>query len=148
MQLFQETNMANLTPYGSIDDFFREVMPGFLVRPLKIDGEAELSIKLDVKENGDAYRVRADIPGVKKEDIQVTVDGSVVTLRAEVKKEKEEKKGDKVLCSERYEGMVSRSFQLPADIDMAKAVASYKDGVLELTLPKQAGTASRTLAVQ
>lgn len=140
--------MANMTRYGSIDDFFRDVVPGFFVRPMKMGGEVDLSIKLDIKENGDVFKVRADIPGAKKEDIQVTVDGSVVTLRAEVKKEKEEKKDDKVLCSERYEGVVSRSFQLPVEIDMAKVVAAYKDGVLELSLPKKAGMTSRQIAIQ
>ena len=141
--------MANLTRLGSIDDFFRDVMPGYFVRPLRLlDGETELSIKLDVKENGDVFRVHADIPGVMKDDIQVTIDGGLVTIRAEVKKEKEEKKDDKVLCSERYQGMVSRSFQLPSDIDEAKAAAAYKDGVLELTLPKKAGSKARQLSVQ
>lgn len=140
--------MANLTRFGSIDDFFRDVMPGYFVKPLRFDGQPELNIKLDVKENGDAFQVHADIPGVRKEDIQVTIDGSVVTLRAEAKKEKEEKEGDKVLCSERYEGIVSRSFQLPADIELSTVQASYKDGVLDLTLPKKATAKSQQITIK
>jgi HSP20 family protein len=140
--------MSNLTRFGSIDDFFRDVIPGYFVKPLRFDDQPELSIKLDVKENGDAFHVHADIPGVEKEDIQVTVNGSVVTLRAETKKEKEKKEGDKVLCSERYEGIVSRSFQLPADIEISKVQASYKDGVLDLTLPKKVTTKLQQIAIQ
>jgi HSP20 family protein len=140
--------MANLTRLGSIDDFFRDVMPGYFVKPLRFDEQPELSIKLDVKENGDDFRVHADIPGVKKEDIQVTIDGSVVTLRAEAKAEKEKKEGDKVLCSERYHGVVSRSFQLPADVDQSRAQAVYKDGVLDLTLPKKTVSKSQQVPVQ
>jgi HSP20 family protein len=123
-------------------------MPGYFVKPLRFDEQPELSIKLDVKENGDDFRVHADIPGVKKEDIQVTIDGSVVTLRAEAKAEKEKKEGDKVLCSERYHGVVSRSFQLPADVDQSRAQAVYKDGVLDLTLPKKTVSKSQQVPVQ
>ncbi len=140
--------MSNLSRFGLIDDFFRDVMPGYFVKPFRFDGQPELNIKLDVKENGDAFYVHADIPGVRKEDIQVTIDGSVVTLRADTKKEKEEKEGDKVLCSERYEGTVSRSFQLPTDIELSTVQASYKDGVLDLKLPKRATASSQQIVIQ
>ncbi len=89
----------------------------------------------------------AEIPGVKKEAIDVTIDGNVVSIRAEAKREKEEK-GDKMLRSERYFGSVSRSFTLASDVDEKTATARYTDGVLELTLPKKAGGASRRLQVK
>jgi HSP20 family protein len=75
--------------------------------------------------------------GVPKEDIQVSIDGNVVSLRAEVKQQDSSSTDDKVLRSERYFGSVSRSFQLPFDIDQAQAKAKYDKGVLTLTLPKK-----------
>src|SRR5690606_13533474 len=102
---------------------------------------------LDVKEDEKAYTVRADIPGVKKEDIQVDVDGNAITLRAETKQEKEEKKGEKVLYSERRYGMMSRSFTLPTEVETDGAKAEYKDGVLNLTLPRKADGSGRRITV-
>ena len=141
--------MANIQRYGSVfDDFFGDLNKGFWVKPLAFPEETELKMKIDVKEGDKAYTVHADIPGVGKEDIQVDVNGDQVSIRAEVKREKEKKEGDKVLHSERYYGMVSRSFSLPTDVDAQGAVANYKDGVLELTLPKKASAQSRRLAIQ
>jgi len=130
-------------PLNDIDDIFK----GFWLKPMRFEGETQLSIKMDVSENDNAYTVRADIPGVKKEDIKVSIDGNQVSLHAEVKKEKEEKKGERVLRSERYYGEVSRTFTLSNDIDEKDATARYKDGVLELTLPKKPGGASKTINV-
>jgi HSP20 family protein len=137
--------MANITRFNpfDIDDAFRA-----LLRAQALPESADLKIKLDVKEDDKAYTVHADIPGVKKEDIQVEVKGDAVSIRAEVKKEKEEKKGEKTLHSERYYGMVSRSFTLPAEIDEKATVASYKDGVLDLTLPKRTGSVTSRVAIQ
>jgi len=101
-----------------------------------------------VKENENAYTVHADIPGVKKEDIHVTVEGNMVSISAEKKTEKEEKEGDKVMRSERFVGKASRSFSLGSDVDESKAQAKYSDGVLELTLPKKAGSGSKKVAIQ
>ena len=139
--------MANITrydPFGDLDDIFK----GFFVRPVAFEGEKQLQIKLDVKENDNAYTVHADIPGVKKEDIHVTVEGKMVSISAEKKTEKEEKEGEKVLRSERFVGRVSRSFSLGSDVDESKAQARYNDGVLELTLPKKAGSGSKKVAIQ
>ena len=105
--------MANITRYNPFDELFNEFGKGFWVKPVAFPAGTELSIKVDVKEDEKSYTVHADIPGVKKEDIQVDVDGNVVSLRAETKQEKEEKKGEKVIHSERSYGMVSRSFTLP-----------------------------------
>jgi HSP20 family protein len=133
-----------LDPFQDIDDLFK----GFFVRPIAFEGQPQLQIKMDVKENDKSYTVHADIPGVKKEDIKVTIEGNQVSINAEVKKEKEEKEGEKVLRSERYYGKVSRTFTLAHDVDEAGAQAKYSDGVLELTLPKKAVTAAKTLAIQ
>ncbi len=119
------------------DDFFRDVAPGFFIKPLHGDPLPNASqIKVDVKELDGLYTVNAEVPGVGKEDIHVSLDGSVVTLRAEVKQE-DSSKDEKLLRSERYFGSVSRSFQLPQDIDPNQAKAKYDNGVLTLTLPKK-----------
>ncbi len=137
-------NLTRVDPFGDIDDLFK----GFLVRPMAFEGQPQMQIKMDVKENDGAYTVHADIPGVKKEDIHVTIEGNQVSISAEVKKEKEEKQGEKVLRSERYYGKVARSFTLAQDVDEAKAQAKYADGVLELALPKKAASSAKKLSIQ
>jgi HSP20 family protein len=137
-------NLTRVDPFGDIDDLFK----GFFMRPVLMEGQPQMQIKMDVKEDDNAYTVHADIPGVKKEDIHVSIEGNQVSISAESKTEKEEKKGEKVLRSERYYGKVARSFTLAHDVDEAKAQAKYNDGVLELTLPKKATTSAKKLAVQ
>ncbi len=120
------------------DDFFRDVAPGFYIKPLHGDPlPSPAQIKLDVKESNGSYTVQAEIPGVSKDEIHVSLDGNVVTLRAEVKQQDSSAKDEKVLRSERYFGAVSRSFQLPLEIDQTQAKAKYDMGVLTLTLPKK-----------
>ena len=135
--------MANITRYDPFDDLFK----GFWMKPLPFPAESELKMKIDVKEDDQAFTVKAEIPGVKKEDIQVDIDEDRVSLRAEVKKEKEEKKDEKVVYSERAYGMVSRSFTLPADVDAKGAKAEYKDGVLNLMLPKRSNGSAKRVTV-
>lgn len=139
--------MANITRYNPFDELFNEFSKGFWVKPLAFPAGTEVSIKVDVKEDDKSYTVRADVPGVKKEDIQVDVEGNMVALRAEAKQEKEEKKGEKVIYSERSYGMASRSFSLPAEVDEKGAKAEYKDGVLTLTLPKKANGGGKRVTV-
>ena len=141
---FDPFNLARVDPFGDIDDLLK----GFFVRPALLEGQPQMQIKMDVKENDSAYTVHADIPGVKKEDIHVSIEGNQVSISAETKVEKEEKEGEKVLRSERYVGKVARSFTLAHEVDDAKAQAKYSDGVLELTLPKKAVTAAKKLAIQ
>ena len=136
-------SLSRLDPFGDIDDLFK----GFFVRPLAFEGQPQMQIKIDVKENDTAYTVHADIPGVKKEDIQVSIEGNRVSISAETKMEKEEKEGERVLRSERYVGKVARSFTLAQDVDEAKAEAKYSDGVLELTLPKKAAGTAKKLTI-
>ena len=131
---------------GLFDDFFKDVAPGFYVKPLHGD-PLPAQIKVDVKETPAAYTVLAEVPGVSKEDIQVTVEGNVVTLRAEVKQQDRQSESEKLLRSERYYGAVSRSFQMPVDIDDGAAKARYENGVLQLTLPKKAAVAGQRLTI-
>ncbi|PWB58918.1 MAG: heat-shock protein Hsp20 [Nitrosomonadales bacterium] len=138
-------SLSRFDPFADLDDLFK----GFFVRPMVFEGQPQqMQIKMDVREDDKAYIVHADIPGVKKEDIQVTIDGSLVSISAEVKKQKEEKEGEKVLRSERYYGKVARSFTLGQDVDESQAEARYADGVLELTLPKKAASTSRKLTIK
>ena len=139
--------MANITRYNPFEDFFSDFGKGFFVKPLAFPGESELKMKIDVTEDEKAFAVKADIPGVKKEDIQVEVDDDLVSIRAEVKQEKEEKKGEKVVYSERSYGMASRSFTLPTAVDEKGAKAEYKDGVLSLTLPKKGNGSGKRISI-
>lgn len=142
--------MSSLINRGSVfDDFFKELTPGFYVRPLHGDPlPTPAQIKVDVKETDQGYSVQAEVPGVAKEDIHVSIDGNVVTLSAEVKQSDTQTSNEKLLRSERYYGAVSRSFQLPADIDQDTAKAKYDNGVLTLTLPKKKSGASQRLTIE
>lgn len=141
-------NIMRRDPFA-VDDLFDDLMKGFFVRPMRFAGmEPIVQIKLDVKEDDHTYTIHAEMPGVKKEDIHVSVEGGMVSIAAEVKRESEQKEGEKVLHSERYYGKVSRSFTLGQDVDEANAKAKFDNGVLELTLPKRAVSASRRLTVE
>ena len=142
--------MNALTARSSLfDDFFRDFAPGFYVRPLHGDAlPTPAQIKVDVRESDKAYTVQAEVPGVSKDEIHVNLDSNVVTLRAEVKQQDRQSQGEKVLRTERYYGAVSRSFQLPQEIDAAQARARYDSGVLTLTLPKKAGGGAQRLVIE
>ena len=140
--------MANILRYNPADDAFDDLFRGFFMRPVRFEGQQEVQIKVDVSEDEKAYTVNAEIPGVKKEDIHVTIDGGQVAISAEVKNEKEVKEGEKVLRSERYYGKVSRAFTLPQDVDEATAEAKYNNGVLELRLPKRVTAKTMKLTIQ
>jgi len=134
---------------NGFSDSFETALRRFFA-PSVLDTDApELKMRVDVVEKDDAYQVKADIPGVKKEDINVRIDGNLVQIDAESKLEKDTRdEGGKVLRSERSYGSISRTFTLAQDVDDAKAEARYADGVLTLRLPKKASTASRKLAIQ
>lgn len=131
--------------FDPFDDAFRSLM-----RPWRLEvPEAAPRIRLDLVEDDASYTVKAEIPGVKKDDIDIRVDGNMVTISAEVKTDREEKgNGGRVLRRERQEGYASRSFTLACPVDEAEVQANYKDGVLALTLPKKAGTARKRIAIQ
>lgn len=140
--------MSNLIPRGNLfDDFFKDMAPGYFVRPLHGEPLPQ-SIKVDVKETPDAYWVEAEVPGVARENIHVTIDGNIVTLRAEVNQLDSQRTDEKVLRSERYFGSVARSFQLPVDIDEEAAKAKYDNGILRLTLPKKRGRTGQKLSIE
>ncbi|GLT20856.1 heat-shock protein Hsp20 [Zoogloea oryzae] len=136
--------MSNVSRRDPLDDFFR----GFFVRPVEYGSATEApQMRVDVKEVDDAFQVHAELPGIKKEDIHVHIDGPVVSISAERKQEKEAKEGERVLRTERYFGQVSRSFQLGQDVDESKASAKFTDGVLELSLPKKTAPQAKRLVI-
>lgn len=140
--------MNALISRGSLfDDFFKDVAPGFYVKPLHGDA-LPARMKVDVREAANAYTVDAEVPGVSKEDIHVTIEGNVITLRAEVKQRDVQREGERVLRSERYHGAVARSFQLPEEIDEGASRARYDNGVLHLTLPKKAPAVGQRLTIE
>ena len=140
--------MANILRYNPADNAFDDLFRGFFMRPVRFEGQQDIQIRLDVSEDDKAYSVHAEIPGVKKEDIHVNIDGSQVSISAEVKNEKEVKEGEKLLRSERYFGKVSRAFVLDQEVDEETAQAKYTDGVLELRLPKRSGAKAKSIAIQ
>lgn len=136
--------LTRFDPFLDMDDMFNR----FMMRPVLRGGmEIEPQIKMDVKEANGDYKIKAEIPGVKKDDIHVTVDGNRVSISAEVKKEKEEKEGERVIRCERSYGMASRTFSLADEVDQSKIQAKYTDGVLELTLPKKPGAMRKEISI-
>ncbi len=142
--------MSNLIRHGSslFDDLFHDLSSGFSVRPLHGDALPQASqIKIDVQEADDSFTVTAELPGVDKENIDVSIDNAVVTISAEINQHDQEEKQGKLLRSERYFGSVSRRFQLPAEVDADKCQANYKNGILTLNLTKHQGNASKKLTI-
>lgn len=140
--------MNALTPLERIDNLFPELMRRW-ARPLQMLNEVEMpgDIRVDISENDKEYLVSAEMPGAKKEDIRVSIDGNYVSISAEIKKDLEEKHG-RTLTRETYHGTVSRGFTLGSDVDEKTAIAKLEDGVLRLTLPKRQGSASRVLKIE
>jgi HSP20 family protein len=141
--------MQNLISYDPrADTGFDELFRGFF-KPVRLEGApTPVTIKMDVIETENGYLVHSEMPGVKKEDIDVAIDGNLVTITAEVKQEWEKKESDRLLRSERYFGNIYRSFTLPAELDDAACEAKYDNGVLELKLVKKVAAPGKKLAIQ
>jgi len=145
--------MANITRYDPFNELVDDIFKGFFVRPVAFEGRGALAgelprMKVEVAEKNGAYLVTAELPGVKKEDIDVAIDANQVTLSAAVKREHEVSEEDRILHSERSFGKLSRSFTLPQELDETRAEAKFRDGVLELTLPKKAAAARKQITIQ
>ena len=141
--------MVNIRRFNPLEDTFENWfrgVPVWLPNP-EARAPAPTQFRMDVSENDKEYRVLAELPGVKKEEISITINGNEVAVAAEVKHEKDVKNGETVLCAERYYGKIQRAFSLGQEVDEATAQAKYNDGVLELTLPKKAVEAAKRLMV-
>lgn len=138
-----DLRVNDLFAIDPMEDMFR----GFM-RPWRAEMTPRApQIKLDVNENEANFLIKAEMPGVRKEDIDVRIDGNQVTISAELKKESDEKKEGRLVRSERQYGFASRSFTLSCAVDESKADAKMQDGVLKLTLPKKTTTSSRRLPI-
>lgn len=130
-------------------DPFESAIRRFFSPSLFDSDSAGVRMPVDVAERDGIYEVKADLPGVKKEDINVRIDGNVVQIDALANGDKPAKASpDKILRRERYRGTISRTFSMADDIDDAKVQAKYIDGVLTLELPKKASAAMKKIAVQ
>ena len=129
---------------GRLDNLLNDLFSPAVAWEARVEA---LPIRIDVRESAEAYVVHADLPGVKKEDIAVEIEGSEVTLSAETRVSAEQKEGEKVLRAERTFGKSTRRFVLPVELDEAKAAAKFTDGVLELTLPKKASAVARKIEI-
>ena len=105
------------------------------------------SPRVDISETDKEFIIKAEIPEVKKEDVKVTVDKGVLTIQGERNQEKEEK-GKKLHRVERFYGSFSRSFTLPENVDDATIKATFKDGMLNLQIPKTAGAKTKAIQIK
>ena len=146
------TNMTPFDPFRDIlrtmpmrrmEEFLRDLRPGLALGELQ-DVPA---VRCDVNETDQGYTIRAEVPGVRKEDIKVDVNANRVTIAVETQQEQEQKEGEKVVRCEIYRGQMYRSFTLEHDVDETKAEARYQDGILELTLPKRADRTGQKLEI-
>ena len=146
--------MANVTRYDPFD--LLEGMMKSVLRPHYEDAVAQQrdgrawSIPIDIAEDDRSYSIWADLPGVRKEDVNVSILGSQVLLTAELKQEKQvdqEQENQRRLVSERRTGTFHRELQFGAEIDEAKAQAQFRDGVLQLTLPKKESAQVKRLSI-
>lgn len=139
------TKLTQFTKPAQFDDLLRN----FLWRPVGFLGaENDLVIRTDVTEDDKAYFVNAELPGVKKDDIEVTINGRQLSIKAEVKHEKEQRKGEKVVHSERYHGEVFRSFTFDQEANAAETEANFENGILHLRIPKVSGTQSKRIKIK
>lgn len=138
--------MNALTRFERLNDFFPDVFRGF-PRGLRLLDEVPNEIRVDISETDKQYEVRAEMPGVRKDDIRVSVNHNFVSISAEVRRE-EEKQGRRMLVTETWTGLVSRGFTLEHEVDAKEVSAKLEDGILKLTLPKRSGSSSRTITVE
>ncbi len=123
--------MKELTPFNSLfdDTFFSEFF-----RPHR--GHGDLMPAIDVQEDSDGYHIKADLPGVEKDDIEVTLDNGILTLTAETHKEETEKEEGRVIRRERHMGRYRRSMTVGQNVDASAIHARFENGVLSLDLPR------------
>lgn len=128
----------SLVPRGSLldlDNLFDQMMAP--TRALGEGREGFFSPRIDVRETKDSYEISAEIPGVKRDDISITLEDGVLTLEAEVHREEKEEREGRVIRSERRYGKYMRSFSLGTDVSEEDIDATFKDGVLTLKAPKR-----------
>ena len=145
-------NIVRWNPYQEMANF-RRVMnrmfeDPFFPETMDLDQPMVWDLPLDVIENRDEYEVKASLPGIKPDDLEITYTNNTLTIRGEMKEEHEEKgKDERYHLRERRYGSFSRSVYLPTPIDANKIQADYEDGVLTLGLPKTEEVKPKRIAV-
>jgi HSP20 family protein len=136
--------------FGDIDRMFDDFFGRRWLRPFGLERSfpelAAAGPSVDVIDRPDEVVVRAAVPGYKKEEIEISVSNSTLTIKGETKKEEKEEKGDYYRC-EISQGSFSRMISLPAEVDESRSKASMKDGMLELTLPKIEKSKRHTISI-
>ena len=143
--------LARLNPFRSIPDPLAEInnyfsSVGLAQHPTWREFEAS-RIRIDVTEDANSYRIDAEVPGVDKKDIELSVENNVVSIGAELKSASEEKPGETTLCAERVYGKTCRIVTLPGSVDDALVEAHYEKGVLTVVLPKKASIHIKRVAI-
>lgn len=141
-------NLVRRDPSSLLDEFFNDFFSRAGVPARAVEWPTVARARMDVIDKGDRFEVLVDLPGAKKEDIHVTIEGARVSISAEAKSEKQRKEGERVLHAERFAASYARSFELPAEVTEEGADAKYEDGVLKLVLPKRAAVASKRLQIR
>jgi HSP20 family protein len=149
----QKASSRMMRPYEDMDRLFDDFFPRGWLRPLR-ERMAELSLpwegkmpKVDVVDRDNEVVVRAEVPGVNKEDLEISVTGNLFTIRGQTRREEKEEKGDYYRC-EVSQGSFTRTLTLPAEVTEAGAKAQLKDGMLEVTLPKAEQAKKRAIKVE
>ena len=148
-------NRAYATPYSfhrvpvnGFDRLFDSFFDGYLSPSPSASSTASIAPRINVTESATAYVVEAELPGVAKENVNISVDGQLVTIEAEAKREAERKEGETVVFAERSTEKFSRSFKLAVEVDDSKSAAKLENGILTLTLPKKEALRPKQIAVQ
>lgn len=144
--------MRNLMPYplSSSPDLFPDMFHAFLrpIRQREDEGGAGMGMGIDITESDDEFVLKAEIPGVSKEDISVEVEDNTVTIRANKERSEEAKEEGRVIRQERFWGQIERTIALSKTLDESGAKATYQNGLLTLVLPKKADREHRKLLIE
>ncbi|HEX7643427.1 MAG TPA: Hsp20/alpha crystallin family protein [Burkholderiaceae bacterium] len=146
-------NRAYATPYAfrrtnGFDRLFDSFFDGYLPTQASGTASAHVSPRINIRESAAAYTVEAELPGVAKENVNISVDGKLVKIEAEVKRNTERVEGETVVFAERSTEKFSRSFKLGVEVDDSKSAAKLENGVLTLTLPKKEALRPKQISVQ
>jgi HSP20 family protein len=139
-----------ISPFEDFEQFFEQIVPRGWLRstgwPRALAQAPVFAPSVDVIDRDDEVVVKAEVPGVTKEEIHVSLTGNLLTIKGETKQEQKEEKGDYYRC-EISRGAFSRMVTLPADVDDTKAKAELRDGMLEITLPKLEPAAKKDIKI-
>jgi HSP20 family protein len=131
-----------------VESMFGDFSTPFATGTPRWSAEDTTSPRLDVNETEKTYEVLAELPGVKKDDVKVSIDHDRITIEGECREANERREGGNVVYCERSARKFMRSFLLPTEVDESAAVAKLDNGILSLTLPKKAGSETHRLTIQ